>query len=133
MSDDKSLKSTLFYNNNRTYLFDIKVSPKGNKYILIQENKLNVVQWKISIDQENISQFINILNQLLPELLCNEKPNEDKPSDTKPWTSLEDKELKSYFEQGVNINGLSQIFQRNKSAIRSRLSKLSSLDSKPAN
>ncbi len=132
MSDDKSLKSTLFYNNNRTYLFDIKISPKGRKYILIQENKLSVEQWKISIDQENISQFIHILNQLLPELMCNEKPKEDNPIDTRPWTALEDKELKAYFEQGVNISGLSQIFQRNKSAIRSRLSILGSLISKPS-
>ena len=67
MSDINKIKSTLIYGSNRTYFFDIKTNLEGSKYLVIQENKLNSEQLKVTIGEENIAQFIKALNLLLPE------------------------------------------------------------------
>ncbi len=77
MSDINKIKSTLIYGSNRTYFFDIKTNLEGNKYLVIQENKLNSEQLKVTIGQENIAQFIKALNLLLPEFGLEERLKEN--------------------------------------------------------
>ncbi len=79
MSDIKKIKSTLIYGSNRTYFFDIKTNLEGNKYLVIQENKLNSEQLKVTIGEENIAQFIKALNLLLPEFGLEERLKENIP------------------------------------------------------
>lgn len=79
MSDINKIKSTLIYGSNRTYFFDIKTNVEGNKYLVIQENKLNSEQLKVTIGEENIAQFIKALNLLLPEFGLEERLKEYIP------------------------------------------------------
>jgi Protein of unknown function (DUF3276) len=79
MGDTNKIKSTLIYGSNRTYFFDIKTNIEGNKYLVIQENKLNSEQLKVTIGEENIAQFIKALNLLLPEFGLEERLKEYIP------------------------------------------------------
>jgi Protein of unknown function (DUF3276) len=79
MGDNNKIKSTLIYGSNRTYFFDIKTNIEGNKYLVIQENKLNSEQLKVTIGEENIAQFIKALNLLLPEFGLEERLKEYIP------------------------------------------------------
>jgi DNA helicase IV len=53
-----------------------------------------------------------------------EKTIEEHPSAYSPWTPKEEKRLKDFFDQGVSINNISKILNRNVGGIRARLKKL---------
>lgn len=124
MCDDNKLKSTLIYGNSRTYFFDVKISPEGYKYLVIQDNKMKDERRHISIGEENIIQFIKALHQLLPEFGIESLPKEDFTKTSKIWTSTEDEALKRYALEGMSLIKLSEIFKRKKTSIQARLNKL---------
>ncbi len=66
-NNDTQLKSTLIYGGSRTYFFDVKSNPNGQKYLVVSENKPNCENHQIVILEEHLPFFIKGLQKLLPE------------------------------------------------------------------
>lgn len=73
---------------------------------------------------EIVRAFYAVLNHL-----DEKKPKKNMPVNAgKPWTQVDDEQLKIYFESGMTRKEISDNFQRSTGSITSRLTKLGLLD-----
>jgi hypothetical protein len=92
----------------------------NHQFLLIDPGVLN-------IKKPITTQMIRLHNQKDPESSV-EKVQKKFPNAYKPWYSNEDSDLEREFLSGKNVRELSEIFQRQESAIEARLKKLDLMD-----
>lgn len=121
---------------SRTYFFDVKESRDGAKYLVISESrrggKENYKHNRIMIFQEHIPAFAKGLKKVLKfmkksnkvETHYIEEIRQKYPKAYTKWTEDEDNMLRNEYVPGKTVDELAIIFERQPSAIRSRLRKL---------
>ena len=123
----------------RTYLFDVKMTRDGSKYLTITEiAKTNSYpgRTQIMVFEDHLEEFLSTLEKAAEFLNWGgdqtnktksthiSKIRQEYPNAYKAWTSEEDELLERSFCSGIKIEQLSKIFRRQPGAIRSRLNKL---------
>jgi len=118
---------------SRTYFFDVKESKDGTKYLVISESRRTDSSHDhsgVMIFQEHLEVFAEGFQRALQFLDVKTKGyNLDVirrayPKAYERWTSEEDEQLKTKYLEGIGVGELATLFQRQPSAIRSRLAKL---------
>lgn len=121
---------------SRTYFFDVKESREGAKYLVISESKRggkeDYEHNRIMIFQEHIPVFAKGLKNALKFIRKSgktkaygvEEIRQKYPKAYAKWTEDEDNFLRNEYLRGQTIDELASTFQRQPSAIRSRLRKL---------
>ena len=118
---------------SRTYFFDAKQSKDGTRYLVISESRQKGSSHehnRVMIFEENLEEFAQGFNKALQFLGIKSKGykvdmvREKYPKAYEKWTTEEDEQLKMSFREGVSIKDMAIFFQRQPSAVRSRLSKL---------
>jgi len=121
---------------SRTYFFDVKESRDGTKYLVISESrkggKEEYEHNRIMIFQEHIPVFAKGLKNALKFIRKSgktkaygvEEIRQKYPKAYAKWTEDEDNFLRNEYLRGQTIDELASTFQRQPSAIRSRLRKL---------
>jgi DNA-directed RNA polymerase specialized sigma24 family protein len=121
---------------SRTYFFDVKESREGVKYLVISESrkkgKEDYKHKRVMIFQEHIPAFAKGLKKALKfakrsseaETYCVEEIRQEYPKAYTKWTEDDDGVLREKYLQGDTVDELAKIFQRQPSAIHSRLRKL---------
>jgi len=118
---------------SRTYFFDVKEAKDGTKYLVISESRQTDSSHdhsRVMIFQEHLEVFVEGFQKALQFLGLKSKAyNLDEirrayPKAYERWTSDEDEQLRTKYHEGVGIAELATFFQRQPSAIRSRLAKL---------
>ncbi len=135
MNDEK--KKELFTEKivagSRSYFFDVKEAKDGTKYLVISESRQSGESYehnRVMIFEEHLKMFAEGMEKAFAFLGVKKKTynlNEIKqiyPKAYEIWTSDEDNRLKLKYQEGIAINELASCFQRQPSAIRSRLAKL---------
>lgn len=135
MTDDytKTPHSDKVAAGGRTYFFDVKVTRDGTLYLCITETRSTGGEHerhRVMVFQEHMEAFHDAY--LKAAKLFDVKTSkyrvdhlrEDNARAYMKWTSEEDKQLTDQYNQGNEISELAKVFQRQPSAIRSRLSKL---------
>ena len=129
--------------HNSDLFFDIK-EDNDEQYLKITQSKNisfeNFKSEKIFIDSSELLQFRDIINKAVEYWSLETK--EEKLSERKytieekrqeygnaylPWEKEADEYLVRLYEEGKSIKELTEIFERNNGAIRSRLKKLGKL------
>ncbi|MFA6570189.1 MAG: DUF3276 family protein [Bacteroidota bacterium] len=116
----------------RTYLFNINFSENGEKYLQISEHryleKSEDNHTRIIFYEEDIKEIASAFNKSLKHFTSAkskmELTKEKYINAYKPWKESDDEELELLFCQGKKVKELSEIFQRNRGAIQSRIKKL---------
>jgi hypothetical protein len=119
----------------RTYFFDVKQTKEKSLYLVISESKAvgaDHEHHRVMIFEDDFEAFIDGFDKTIdfirksqePSSSSIEKIREQHPKAYTKWSSDDDEELRSKYDQGISIAELSQFFQRQPSAIRSRLVKL---------
>ena len=140
---NKEIYSDKITKGTRTYFFDISESEKGDMYLKISESKKNennFDHYRLMVFEEDVEDFANSFKKLLRKFYelrvtkltdfndskaySLDKIREVHSQAYKPWTKEDDKKLEILFCEGKNINELTEIFERNKGAINSRIKKL---------
>ena len=135
MSDDfnKTLHTETIPAESRTYFFDVKESRDGTRYLCITETRSTDSEHehhRVMVFQEHMEAFHEAYLKaaerfdLKPKAYRVDKIREEHAHAYKKWTREEDKQLADKYNQGIEIKELANMFQRQPSAIRSRLSKL---------
>lgn len=137
---------------SRTYFFDVKESKDGTRYLVISESRQKVSHHRLMIFQEHLEAFnegygkamqflggrskrwrsaIRLLGGKAVRFLgarskaCSlDEKRAKHPKAYERWTSEDDQRLSEKFITGSSVSELAQFFQRQESAIRSRLTKL---------
>jgi hypothetical protein len=131
----KELFSQKVRAGTRTYFFDVKQSKEKSLYLVISESKTVVADHehhRVMIFEENIEAFKAGIDETIDFIRKSQKPKSQSfekirqqyPKAYSKWNSDDDELLRSKYDQGINIPELSQFFQRQPGAIRSRLVKL---------
>ena len=119
----------------RTYFFDIKQSKENSLYLVISESKPVSGEFqhhRVMIFEEDFEAFIEGVDKTIDFIRKNqkqksfnlEKIRQQYPKAYTKWSSEDDELLRNKYDEGISIAELSQFFQRQPSAIRSRLEKL---------
>lgn len=129
--------------HNSDLFFDIKEDNDGQYLKITQSKNISFESFKsekIFIDSSELLQFRDIINKAVEYLSLETK--EEKSSEKKytieekrqeygnaylPWEKEADEYLVRLYEEGISIKELTEIFERNNGAIRSRLKKLGKL------
>lgn len=124
---------------SRTYFFDVKESRDGTKYLVVSEsrqihakrrhNRVMIFQEHLQAFGESFRRAVEFLGRKIKKYSLDEIRRK-YPRAYERWTSDEDQRLRQKFNEGSPIADLAKIFQRRKSAIRSRLGKLGALPDK---
>ena len=118
---------------SRTYFFDVKQSKDGTKYLVISESRRKGSSHqhnRVMIFEEHLEEFSQGFDKALQFLGIKRKANsvdvvrQKYPKAYEKWTLEEDERLKRSFTAGVSVKDMAIFFQRQPSAVRSRLSKL---------
>jgi hypothetical protein len=118
---------------SRTYFFDVKEAKDGAKYLIISESRQRGSSYdhsRVMVFQEHLEMFTEGFQKALQFLGSKSKAyslgdiKQKYPKAYERWTSDEDEQLKTKYHEGVGIAELATFFQRQPSAIRSRLAKL---------
>ncbi|MCL5278557.1 MAG: DUF3276 family protein [Planctomycetes bacterium] len=143
---------------SRTYLFDVKESTDGTRYLVISELRQNTsrqAHHRLMIFQEHFAaynqgygkamRFLGIGGKWwrlalrlrsrntmhLPgakgKAYSVDEKRQTHPNAYKKWTPENDQQLRKEFAGGANISELAELFQREESAIQSRLKRLGML------
>jgi hypothetical protein len=119
----------------RTYFFDVKQSKENSLYLVISESKPVSGEFqhhRVMIFEEDFEAFIEGIDKTIDFIRKNqkqksfnlEKIRQQYPKAYTKWSSEDDELLQNKYDEGISIAELSQFFQRQPSAIRSRLEKL---------
>jgi len=119
----------------RTYFFDIKQSKENSLYLVISESKPVSGEYehhRVMIFEEDFEAFIEGVDKTIkflrkcqkPKSYSLEKIRQQHPKAYSKWSSEDDKLLQNKYDEGICVGELSQFFQRQPGAIRSRLWKL---------
>ena len=139
---NKTLHTDKLSAESRTYFFDVKESGDGTRYLCITETRsigAEHERHRVMVFQEHIESFheayLKAAEQfkLKPKAFRVDDVREHFANAYKKWTAEEDDALRIRFTQGAEIKDLAVSFQRQKSAIRSRLSKLGLIPLHPEN
>ena len=118
---------------SRTYFFDVKEAKDGTKYLVISETRQSGTSHehaRLMIFEEHLESFAEGLQKAIRFLGIKRKAyqvdvvRQTYPKAYERWTPDEDEQLKIKFRAGVSVSELATYFQRQPSAIRSRLRKL---------
>ena len=118
---------------SRTYLFDVRESKDGSKYIVISESRHGErvhPRGRVIVFQEHLEAFNQAYKKAIAFLGVKGKVysvaeiRRVHPKAYQKWTPDEDQALRQKSTQGSSLAELAEVFQRQKSAIRSRLTKL---------
>jgi len=121
---------------SRTYFFDVKESREGAKYLVISESrrggKEDYEHSRIMIFQEHIPVFAKGLKNALKFIRKSgktkaygvEEIRQKYPKAYAKWIEGENNALRDKYLKGMRVDELARVFQRQPSAIRSRLRKL---------
>lgn len=140
----RELFKTKIEAGSREYFIFVKESTTGAKYLTISEvysvgNRQKHA--RIIIFQEHLSKFIEALEEALrffdSPLLAKKSYSlknirQKYPKAYAKWTPEEEQTLRKGFAQGMSIETLANILQRQPSAILSRLRKLPLINTSPS-
>lgn len=137
MKDNNEVESIKVPAGKRTYFIDVKQTVENIKYLKIRESKRlengEYERHQIMIFEENINNMADAVKQALIHFPTYnktetksrmEKTKEQFGSAYKPWAEIDDLQLTQLFCEGKKPKELSQIFERNIGAIKSRIRKL---------
>lgn len=133
MSDhNQTLYSDKIQAGSRTYFLDVKQGKDGVKYLTITETRSSdgeLERNRVMVFEEHFETFFAQLIKITEFLGLDHTDRLDEirqthPNAYKKWTPEEDAHLKQSYAQGLSIDVLATTFQRQPSAIRSRLIKL---------
>ena len=99
----------LYYSSLSTAITTDALIPKGS---YLPENILSELMAQLTIEKTKIPEYIRELRKTYPKAYM-------------PWTEQDDNQLITLFRNGISIEEMMSIFQRNKGGITSRLRKLS--------
>lgn len=137
--ENKDLFTDKVTKGNRTYLYAVKQSEKGDLYLTVTESKKTekgFEKYRIFIFEEDLKDVQKVFNRAARKLaqlsaLPGEKETspyddirETYPKAYMPWGVDDDKELELLFAEGRTLAELSAVFGRQEGAIRSRIGKL---------
>jgi len=118
----------------RTYFIDIRESKENSLYLVISESKAVGSEYehhRVMIFEEDIEAFIEGVDKTIDFIRKRQKPKsyiekirEQYPKAYTKWSSEDDELLQNKYDAGISVAELSQFFQRQPGAIRSRLEKL---------
>ncbi len=133
----QEIYSDSFPAGRRTYFIDIKLTEKGDKYLKITESKKDTdggfERHQIMVFKEDIEKFTDAVAKAAWRIREPETPSKSYSLDDKrkahqnaykPWTEQDDHRLELLYCEGKTIKEVSEIFNRNPGAIRSRIEKL---------
>ena len=129
----KELQSERLAAGSRTYFFDVKQAADGTKYLVISESRQAGEKWehhRVMVFAEQLEQFLVALEKAVESVRGKRKASpveairKKYPRAYEPWSAPEDSRLKARYNEGFSIPELARVFQRQESAIRSRLAKL---------
>ena len=120
---------------SRTYFFDVKQSQEGTRYLVISESRAVGAEYehhRVMMFEENIEAFIAGFDKAIAFLGIRQKPKsysveevrQQHPKAYAKWSSDEDEALRKKYDEGMSVAELARFFQRQPSAIQSRLAKL---------
>lgn len=121
---------------SRTYFFDTKEAKDGTKYLVISESRQGSSSYehsRVMVFEEHLEAFVEGFNKTLHFLDVETKAykvddvRQTYPKAYERWSHDEDEQLKVKHQAGVSVSELAIYFQRQPSAIRSRLAKLGQL------
>jgi hypothetical protein len=119
--------------DSRTYFFDVKETKDGTKYLVISESRQAGSSYdhsRVMIFEEHLEAFAEGFQKTLQFLGVKTKAykvddvRQTYPKAYERWAPDEDEQLKVKHQEGVSISELATYFQRQPSAIRSRLARL---------
>ena len=120
----------------RTYHVNVKVSREGVKYLNVVESKRkedgSYERNSVIVFEEHLKDLLASLKKALVHFNYTPKPEKSHMEELKekfynayqPWTQEEDDKLELLFCEKKTVKELSETFQRNEGAIRSRIKKL---------
>jgi hypothetical protein len=118
---------------SRTYFFDVKESKDGTKYLVISESqqpssgrehhRVMVFEENLEVFNEGFQKAVQFLG-IKSKAYSVEQMRQKHPKTYERWTVDEDECLKAKHHEGATVSELAAFFQRQDSAIRSRLAKL---------
>ena len=119
---------------SRTYFVDVQRAQNGVKYLKISETRHAEGKPhehnRVMVFEENIVDFIHAVTEAMPFMRPDAPPGrlsklrEKHPRAYAKWTPEDDARLKVEFVKGTSRAELAAIFERQPSAIKSRLQKL---------
>ncbi len=118
---------------SRTYFFDVKEGKDRIKYLVISETRPGSSSYehsRVMVFEEHLESFVEGFRRALQFLGVKTKAyklddvRQTYPKAYERWSPDEDEQLKVKYQAGVGIDELAGYFQRQPSAIRSRLAKL---------
>lgn len=118
---------------SRTYFFDVKEAKDGTKYLVISESRQESSHYnhsRVMVFEEHLEAFATGFQKTLQFLgvkIKAYKVNDVRqmyPKAYERWSPDEDEQLKVKYQEGVSVSELTTYFQRQPSAIHSRLAKL---------
>jgi hypothetical protein len=128
------LFSTRVAAESRTHFVDVQRAANGAKYLKISESRQGEEKehehQRVMVFEENIVAFIHAITEAMPFMRPDAPPGrlsklrEKHARAYAKWTSEEDARLRAEFTNGTNRAELAAIFDRQPSAIKSRLQKL---------
>ncbi|SFU42085.1 Protein of unknown function [Pustulibacterium marinum] len=131
---NEDILSTKFQAGNRTYFFDLKITKDGDRYLKISESKrtgeTEFERHQIIVFEEGIDKLAEKIQEIANKIHSDEKSysvdekRKTHPNAYRPWTHEDDNRLELLYCEGKSTIELSQLFGRNKGAIRSRIKKL---------
>jgi len=119
----------------RTYFVDVLRAANGAKYLKLSESRRakddeRHEHHRVIVFEEHIHDFIHAITEAMPSMRPDPLPGplsqlrEKHPRAYKKWTGEEDARLRAEFAEGTDEPELAELFQRQRSAISSRLRKL---------
>ncbi len=127
----EKLFSKKFPAGSRTYCFEVRVSVDGTSYLIIKELRAGNKEGQIMVFKEHLRAFYKGLVQADKFLnkagLKKSKFDEVRaiyPKAYSSWKNEDDQKLKDLYIKGVTTKQMVIVFQRQPSAIRSRIRKL---------
>ncbi len=130
----KELFSETVSAGSRTYFFDVRRSKEGALYLVISESRqvgAGHKHHRVMVFEENLKTFCEGFEKAIAFLDVRKRSNFHSLDEIRQkyskayekWSPEEDEQLKQKRAEGMSISDLAKHFQRQPSAIRSRLSK----------
>jgi hypothetical protein len=120
---------------SRTYFIDVLRAENGAKYLKLSESREGSEgerreHHRVMVFEENICEFIRAITEAMPFMRPDPLPSRiqemrrQHPRAYEKWTDDEDARLRVEFSNGTDRTELARMFQRQRSAVKSRLQKL---------
>jgi len=134
-TERKELFSEKVSAGSRAYFFDVKQSKEGTRYVVISESRQldgDYEHHRVMIFEESLDAFCTGFEKATALLGRKSKSKsysldeirQKHPKAYEKWTPNEDIALKEKHSEGMSIPDIASFFQRQPSAIISRLAKL---------